>query len=112
MRLPSHVLTKLYLAGVVGACEPANQAEPEPEQVVESKSDSTPLRDVVRMTDDDRVPAVAPRFPAQPQPQPQKPQPPPPPNIKPKPKRHVWASSCGHMQRVEANASLKECGKG
>lgn len=114
MRLPSHVLAKLTLAGLAAgaACEPAHEPESCKSEPIVVEEDSAPLDEVVRMTNEQR-PAAGPKL-VQPQPQPQptptKPQPQP--VIKKKPNRQVWASVCGHSQLVDAKAALVRCGKG
>lgn len=117
MRLPSHLLAKLTLAGLAVGCEPAHQPACETAPTVEEGPPPPHLDDVVRMTNERMPvrPAVAPRFvqPQQVQPQPQPSRPTPQPVIKKKPKRKVFASICGHApQLVDENASLVRCGKG
>ena len=107
MRLPSHLLAKLTLAGLTlgAACEQAHEPQCKSAPVVET--DSTPLAEVVRMTNEPR-PAATPII--KPQPQPTKPVPPPP--VIKKPSRKVLASVCGHTQLVDEKSSLVRCGKG
>ena len=113
MRLPSHLLAKLTLAGVtIGAgCE---QAHPPTCEVAPTAVETEPapahLDDIVRMTNEQR-PAAAPRY-VEPKLQPQPTRPGPQPVIKKKPRRMVWASVCGHTQLVDENAGLMRCGKG
>lgn len=117
MRLPSHVLAKLYFTGLAAsaACEEAPherkacEARPVVEPVT-AEDDARPLDEIVRMTDE--RPAVAPRH-AQPQPQPQPSRPQPQPVVKkPKP-RQVWTSVCGHApQLVDEGAAMVKCGRG
>lgn len=92
MKLPSHVLTKLYLAGAVGTvgavvmCEPEDRIQCQPiVNIVEEDPTphyETPLYEVVR---NDPMPIVTPPRPRPPQPQ-----------VKPRARPpQLHASSCG-----------------
>ena len=120
MRLPSHVLTKLYLAGAVGTVgviallHPLHQTtscQPTPVEELATPVEVEPLSEVVRMT---HVPSVVvtplPKPP--PQPLPMQPQP----QVKPKPKPpRTFASSCGHPVLIDPSKPtmrLPACGRG
>ena len=103
MRLPSHLVAKLYVAGLVvsAACEPAYKPETCENPTVVVEAVDTPQ------------PAVAPKYPEPKHVLPPPTQPQPQPVIKKPVKRQVWASICGHAPTlVDEGASLVRCGKG
>ena len=116
MKLPSHVLTRLTLAGTVATvgavvtCDPP--APPRAcEPIAAAVVDETPLVEVLRMTHDP-VPSFAPL----PPPPPPVHRPPPPPQVKPKPKpARTFANFCGRLVPIDpgqASGPLPECGRG
>jgi hypothetical protein len=121
MRLPSHVLTKLYLTGAMGtvgaiallhpfekpACKPCT-GEVEPTAV---EVDTSSLSDAFR------IPHVPTRVVIEPPPQPLRPSTAIPVQIKAKPKtpHRAFASSCGHLVPIDPDKPaplMPACGKG
>ena len=114
MRLPSHLLANLSLAGlaVTASCERAREPECKAAERPIVETDTRPLDEVVRRSQPQ--PAVAPRYAPLPQPQHKPSQPDPQPVVKKQPKpRRVWTSACGEPAHlVDADTKLVACGKG